>query len=421
MKIKFFLPLLALLALSSTFISCNDDDNDGDFIPPIPTNALMLEDFVLDEMPTTISRASADEDFPEIKFLVYFKNNTQPQEDATYDVGVALYDANQKNVYTYTLYEDVNLTYEKSYKMDDKIQLSKDIKDGTYFLKPICKLDGEETWEDFKLADDLALNITVSGNQAQLKEAFYNATGTMKVNSMDIDKKKVSLNEPFKVTLNLSCNSTKSSIPVFIATADNEIGYKKLAGETWTANKNIVLSYAPSTPGKCTYYILSSLDDEPIAQFEVITKGQTYGFTVDNIADEIEYILDGDSLKGTLFANNYDDEVCSKDIYAMLIKIDMTDFSYGVDSLFEDSQKHQLVRFSTPSLGEEKHSFVFNNLNYDSYYSVTYGIKDENGRFKDISESDMFMIYTTAHNPSDSSEEEFPAMIKKKKAYMMKK
>ena len=72
MKIKFFLPLLALLALSSTFISCNDDDNDGDFIPPIPTNALMLEDFVLDEMPTTISRASADEDFPEIKFLVYF-------------------------------------------------------------------------------------------------------------------------------------------------------------------------------------------------------------------------------------------------------------------------------------------------------------------------------------------------------------
>ena len=47
--------------------------------------------------------------------------------------------------------------------------------------------------------------------------------------------------------------------------------------------------------------------------------------------------------------------------------------------------------------------------------------EDENGRFKDISESDMFMIYTTAHNPSDSSEEEFPAMIKKKKAYMMKK
>jgi hypothetical protein len=78
----------------------------------------------------------------------------------------------------------------------------------------------------------------------------------------------------------------------------------------------------------------------------------------------------------------------------------MNDISLRFDSLFENSEEHQLIPLSTPGLEEEKMKFTFNNLNYDSYYVIAYGIKDENGKFKDMSGDRPMFLYTTPSDPS---------------------
>lgn len=407
------------MTVSSAFMSCSDD-NDGDNNAVSSADPLMLESFVLDGMEeATITRSGVGVDFPdEVKFLVYFQNNGLPQGDHNYDIGVALYNMNKQRLRTYPLYEDITCTYGKSYKMDDKIQLSKDLSNGTYLLKPICKVTGDKEWKDMKLADDFALSITIFDKQAQLKEAFKDI---IKLMNIAYNKTEVAQNEKFKVTLNLYGNNTYKSIPVFLAHKNENNTYQKLTGETWTPDQKgegtVTLSYAPTEVGKQTYYIITPVSEEPLAQFSIITKGQTYEMTVDNIADEVEYILDENAIKGTMISKNFDDKVSSQDIYAMLITIDMETFEFKVDSLFENPQEHQKIHFSTPSLGEEKIPYSFTNLKYDSYYAVTYGIKDKDGKFVDISGNGMFMLFTT---PSDPENNEAKRRVMKSHAYLNK-
>jgi len=418
MKLKLFLPLVALMAISSAFFSCSDDDNESANYETPVTNALMLEKFFLDDMAPTITRASAAEDFPEIKFLVYFQNNAKPKEDRFYDIGIALYDTNNKRIALYPLYDHVKARFDHVYKMDDKVIISKEIADGTYLLKPICKLSGEEEWEEMKLAEGLALTVNISGNQAQLEEVSDATGGIVEVRSISTDKASYSPDEAFKVTMRLFTTTNKASIPVFLAQANEDQEYKKLTGEIWmpktkkvmwdanrTRESTITLSYdAPSTPSQQTYYILTPFSDEPIAQFDLITKGQCYEVSVNNIADEYELILDDNSIEGTLTEVNYDDIAFNQDVYAMLMWIDMTDFSINIDSKFERPECHQLIHFATPQRGTETGHFKFSNLDYDTYYAITYGIKDENGEFKDLNPDHIFILYTTPSDPTLSLE-----------------
>ena len=172
MKLKFFLPFVALMAFSSAFISCSKDD-DGGSNAESSVNPLMVENFVLDGMNASITRPNTGVNFPDsVKFLVYFQNNAEPESGVTYDIGVALYTANNRLVSTFPLYEDITVAYGKTFKMDDKILLSKDLSDGIYLLKPICKGKDEKDWKEMKLANDFALTINIDGTEAQLKEAF---------------------------------------------------------------------------------------------------------------------------------------------------------------------------------------------------------------------------------------------------------
>ncbi|MDO5482942.1 MAG: hypothetical protein Q4F47_07895 [Bacteroidaceae bacterium] len=90
----------------------------------------------------------------------------------------------------------------------------------------------------------------------------------------------------------------------------------------------------------------------------------------------------------------------------MLLSIDMNDYSIIIDSLFEDTQKHQLINLSIPKFGDSTTYFKFDNLNYDSYYAVVYGIKDKNGIFIFMDEETMISLYTTPSAPSSSAEKE---------------
>ena len=406
MRLRIIVPFLASLVISSAFISCSDD-NDGGNNATSSADPLMVESFVLDRMDeSTITRSGVGVDFRDsVKFLVYFQNNGLPQGDRNYDLGVALYNTNKQRLRTFPLYEDIKCVYGSTLKMDDKIQISKDLSNGTYLLKPICKVTGEKEWQDMKLADDFALSITISDKQAQMKEAFKDI---IKLMNIAYNKTEVAQNEKFKVTLDLYGNNTYKSIPIFLAKKNENGTFHKLTGETWTPDYkgegSVTLSYAPTEVGKHTYYILSPVSEEPLTQFSIITKGQTYDIAINNIANHVDDILEDNSLKGTFTVKNYDDQVFSKEIYVMLITIDMNTFEFKTDSLFEHPQEYKKIQLSTASLGEEKIEFTFSNLNYDSYYGVTYGIKGKDGKFVDISGDKMFMLYTTPPDPSASED-----------------
>jgi hypothetical protein len=88
----------------------------------------------------------------------------------------------------------------------------------------------------------------------------------------------------------------------------------------------------------------------------------------------------------------------------MLVEIDMMTFDFKVDSLFQKPQLYQKIHFSTASLNEEKGSFNFTNLDFGSYYAITYGIKNKEGKFEELNADKMYMLYTT---PFDESGDEF--------------
>lgn len=407
MKLKFFLPLLALVACSCAFTACSSDDDDSNESATVieyDEDALMLEGFTLDNMEPLVSRASAEEDFPEIKFLVFFKNNAELKSARKYDVGVALYDENNNQVKTYPLYNDFNLQYNHDYKMDDKVIITKDVKDGTYMLKPICRVSGTEKWEDFNLSDALPLTLIVANNQIKMKEAFEGVEGSMKVNSIDV-KGNDDESFTFSAKLDLSSTCKNTYIPVYLAQKNADESYKKLTGALWTKNRTITLSYTPYTPGKDTYYIVTPLSKEPIAEFNVTIKGSIFYFTINNVANEVEGILEDNSIKGTFYVESYNDKVLNGDMYVMLGTLDMTTFQLSVDTLFERPDEYQLIQLNTPAMGEQAGEqavpFEFNHLNYDSYYSITYGVRDEDGRFKEIQSNDYFELFTTPSAPGD--------------------
>ena len=412
MRLKLFLPFLALIAISSALSSCSSDDdetdkNKSDVVVSSP-DALMLENFILDGTEPIITRASVEEDFPdEVKFLVYFQNNALPLQARRYDIGVALYDTYNKRVCTYPLYENFNLRINYTFTMDDKIILSKDLADGTYLLKPICKLSGEEEWVDFKLADALALTITISGTQAQIKEAFKDF---IQVKNIDIDKPVVDIDEEFNVTFNLFTNNPKSAVPIYLAKKKYDGSYLKLTGESWTPNQSgegtITLSSHSSNIGKETFYVLSQLNDRPIAQFDITARGQLFDFIVNNVV-EIEdptifgTFLDSNSIKGTFIVQNFNEDVLSQEMYIMLGTMDYATETLNFDSLFVSPNEHQLISLSTDAFGVQTFDFTFSNLQYNTDYALTYGIKDEDGKFIDLSGDNMFFLYTTPSAPSD--------------------
>ena len=82
-------------------------------------------------------------------------------------------------------------------------------------------------------------------------------------------------------------------------------------------------------------------------------------------------------------------------MYMMLGTLDMNTFELSVDTLFTKPENYQLMHLSTSGLGEEKVAFSFNNLNYDSYYTIDFGIKDESGKFQSTSGNRMVFIYTS--------------------------
>ena len=417
MKLKFFLPFLAVIAISSALSSCSKDDDETDKeksdVVVSSSDALMLENFILDGSEPIITRASVEEDFPDdVKFLVYFQNNTLPLQTRKYDIGVALYDASNKRVCTYPLYEGFNLKTGKTFTMDDKIQLSKDLADGTYLLKPICKQSGEEEWVDFKLADALALTITISGTQAQIKEAFRDF---IQVKNMSLDKTVTDIGEEFKVTLSLFTNNPKSAVPIYLAKKKSDGSYYKLNGELWTPNASgdgtVTLSSYSSEIGKETFYVLSQLNDRPISQFEITGRGQLFDFIVNNVV-EIEdptiwgTFLDSNSIKGTFIVQNFNEEVLSQEMYIMLGTTDYATETLNFDSLFVNSNEYKLISLSTDAFGVQTFDFTFSNLKYNTDYALTYGIKDEDGKFIDMSGDNMFFLYSTPSDPSVPSAEE---------------
>jgi hypothetical protein len=82
-------------------------------------------------------------------------------------------------------------------------------------------------------------------------------------------------------------------------------------------------------------------------------------------------------------------------------------------------------------MGEEKVAFSFNNLNYDSNYTIDFGIKDESGKFQSTSGNRMVFIYTTpseeslpgSHDREETRMAKSPAInfVKGKKVFVIKK
>jgi hypothetical protein len=116
----------------------------------------------------------------------------------------------------------------------------------------------------------------------------------------------------------------------------------------------------------------------------------------------------------------------------MLGTLDMNTFELSVDTLFTKPENYQLMHLSTSGMGEEKVAFSFNNLNYDSYYTIDFGIKDESGKFQSTSGNRMVFIYTTpseeslpgiTHDREETRMAKSPAIdfFKRKKIFVIKK
>ena len=155
---------------------------DGKGFTKVPNNLFYAYEFELGEDGKQYSRSSESEPFQITEYYVEFGNIHVVEQ--TLQCAVGIYDASNKMVARTNMSDKDGMKIEFMYysyvepsetKADNTFPIGKGLSDGVYTLKLICAEPNTENWESMQGADDLTVQMTVSGNKCSFK---YNGGST---------------------------------------------------------------------------------------------------------------------------------------------------------------------------------------------------------------------------------------------------
>lgn len=313
---------------------------------------------------TSFTRASTSENFT-VKTLTAKYWNPSPVE-RSYDLGWGLYNTSGKRLYIYNVEQNHTLASTYYTTLNSSLNMPKDLANGTYYLRPICRQYGNSTWYACHNSGREFFIVTINGTSLTLKTVSSQNTGNLTgLISSYGDVRKVG--RPLEVRATLRNNSPINIMPVYLF-ANNKLVSANSVEINQNSSGMVALHYAPTESGNNTIKICSDASGNNIITSGSVTVSEPSAASLTvtdySVAGTYTYTVTGKKISLTATFKNNLTTVYNDYVYAYLYKYKSgTSYSYV-------NQIAKPVYISTSS--SKSITFDFDNLEPTKYLLVLY-------------------------------------------------
>ena len=270
---------------------------------------------------TEFSRSNTSEDFPGFVLYTGFVNYLEPLKDRKFDLGFALYQGDKMLSVLYSGTDSIKAG-EGWYYSSDNIKIGKDLSDGSYQIRPICRETGKEDWVLCLYAYDCYYQLTISGTKLTI--AIHGPSNDSNVTMFGVNSKEVStdnqVGRPITFKLNLTDKNKLSNSPIFLWGNEDVDDCVLLTGVGTNLNSgetgDVILQYVPQREGDYKFYLSGSNKNcVAIDSFEVSVAAAAQFDLVVNLAYEITGADENRNVPGTTLGGNIKVTNNSTDVY----------------------------------------------------------------------------------------------------------
>ena len=281
---------------------------------------------------TTLSRSSTSENFPSFVLNAAFGNNIKPSKDRTFDVGYALYQGD-KMLSVLCSATDEFQTGKGRYYTSDKINIGKDLADGTYQIRPVCRENGKEDWVLCFYGYDYYYQLKISGTKLTIE--VRGALDDGSASKFDVNTKEVStdnqVGRPITIKLNLTDKNQLGNSPIYLWGNEDVDQFVLLTGVGTNLNPgetgDVTIYYIPQREGTYQLYLSGSAEsyEDALASFEVsVAAAAQFDLVVDIAYDVVgadeNRNVPGTTLEGNIKVTNHSTGVYYGPVYILLYK-----------------------------------------------------------------------------------------------------
>lgn len=307
---------------------------------------------------TSYTRSNSSENFTGVSLTAYYWNYSS--QNYVYDLGWGLYDSDGNLVSTHNAVSGRSLSGGYYTTITKSISFGKDLT-GTYYLKPVCRLNGSSTYYPCRGSGVNHIKATITATKVILKAFDQQEMQKLKVNSVTSGPIK-KVGSPLQLTLNVTNQGFTDYSSIYMWVGGNKISgtYTDIApGETG----DVVMNYTPSEAGTITFEFTSDEDGtKTLKTFNVTISSATEASITGSTTSSVV----GTTFNAKIAAKNTNTNTYNNYIVAKLYKKENNAGSSG----YYCSAQSQVVNLAANST--QNVEFAFTNLDYNETYFVVF-------------------------------------------------
>ena len=307
---------------------------------------------------TSYTRSNSSENFTGVSLTAYYWNYSS--QNYVYDLGWGLYDSDGNLVSTHNAVSGRSLSGGYYTTITKSISFGKDLT-GTYYLKPVCRLNGSSTYYPCRGSGVNHIKATITATKVILKAFDQQEMQKLKVNSVTAGPIK-KVGSPLQLTLNVTNQGFTDYSSIYMWVGGNKISgtYTDIApGETG----DVVMNYTPSEAGTITFEFTSDEDGtKTLKTFNVTISSATEASITGSTTSSVV----GTTFNAKIAAKNTNTNDYNNYIVAKLYKKENNAGSSG----YYCSAQSQVVNLAANST--QNVEFAFTNLDYNETYFVIF-------------------------------------------------
>ena len=307
---------------------------------------------------TSYTRSNSSENFTGVSLTAYYWNYSS--QNYVYDLGWGLYDSDGNLISTHVVTSGRSLSGGYYSTITGSINFGKDLT-GTYYLKPVCRLNGSSTYYPCRGSGVNHIKATITATKVILKAFDQQEMQKLKVNSVTAGPIK-KVGSPLQLTLNVTNQGFTDYSSIYMWVGGNKISgtYTDIApGETG----DVVMNYTPSEAGTITFEFTSDEDGtKTLKTFNVTISSATEASITGSTTSSVV----GTTFNAKIAAKNTNTNTYNNYIVAKLYKKENNAGSSG----YYCSAQSQVVNLAANST--QNVEFAFTNLDYNETYFVVF-------------------------------------------------
>lgn len=307
---------------------------------------------------TSYTRSNSSENFTGVSLTAYYWNYSS--QNYVYDLGWGLYDSDGNLVSTHNVASGRSLSGGYYTTITKSISFGKELI-GTYYLKPVCRLNGSSTYYPCRGSGVNHIKATITATKVILKAYDEQEMQKLKINSVTAGPVK-KVGSPLQLTLNVTNQGLTDYSSIYMWVDDNMVSgtYTDIApGETG----DVVMNYTPSQAGTLTFEFTSDKDGTKTLKTQNITISSA---TAATITGSTTSSVTGTTFNAKIAAKNTNTNTYNDYIVAKLYKKENNAGSSG----YYCSAQSQIVNLASGNT--QNVEFAFTNLDYNETYFVIF-------------------------------------------------